>query len=133
MVRWKKLLNFTCFQIGWFACAMGATGGRPLLGLLVVGVLLAPQFLLVPSPKRQCRFLLAATLLGWSVDSGLTATGVFTFPSRHTIECNVDNVFSSLSHHSDLDFTAQLVVGQRCKDILHRFNWFSVDHHDQVA
>ena len=35
---------------------------------------------LVPSPGKQCRFVLAATLLGWLVDSGLAAAGVFTFP-----------------------------------------------------
>ena len=80
MVRWKKLLNFTCFQIGWFACAIGATGGRPLLGPLVVGVLLTLQFTLVPSPGRQCRFVLTAALLGWLVDSGLATADVFTFP-----------------------------------------------------
>ncbi len=80
MVRWKKLLNFTCFQIGWFACAIGATGGRPLLGPLVVGVLLTLQFTLVPSPGKQCRFVLTATLLGWLVDCGLATAGVFTFP-----------------------------------------------------
>ena len=80
MVRWKKLLNFTCFQIGWFACAIGATGGRPLLGPLVVGVLLTLQFTMVPSPGRQCCFVLTAALLGWLVDSGLATAGVFTFP-----------------------------------------------------
>ena len=74
----KKLLNFTCFQIGWFACAVGATGGRPLLGPLVVGVLLTLQFTQVPSPGRQCRFVLTATLLGWLVDSGLATAGVFS-------------------------------------------------------
>ena len=80
MVRWKKPLNFTCFQLGWFACAIGATGGRPPLGPLVVGVLLTLQLLLVSSPGRQSRFLLVATLVGWLVDSGLAAAGVFTFP-----------------------------------------------------
>ncbi len=80
MVRWKMPLNFTCFQLGWFACAIGATGGRPPLGPLVVGVLLTLQLLLVSSPGRQSRFLLVATLVGWLVDSGLAAAGVFTFP-----------------------------------------------------
>ena len=70
MVRWKRLLNFVCFQAGWFACALGAARGWPLLGPLVVGVLLILQLPLVPAPGKQARFVLVATLLGWLIDSG---------------------------------------------------------------
>jgi hypothetical protein len=80
MVRRKKLLNFVGFQVGWFSCALGAAGDWPLLGPLVVGVLLTLQLSQVPSPGKQFRFLLAATLLGWLVDSGLGGAGVFVFP-----------------------------------------------------
>jgi hypothetical protein len=80
MVRWKKPLNFVCFQIGWFACALGAAHGRPLLGPLVVGILLSLQLPLVPAPGKQARFVLAATVLGWLIDSGLACADVFTFP-----------------------------------------------------
>ncbi len=38
MVRWKKPLNFGCFQVGWFACALGAAHGWPLMGSLVIAV-----------------------------------------------------------------------------------------------
>jgi hypothetical protein len=81
MVQWKRLLNFVCFQVGWFACALGAAHGRPVLGPLVVGVLLILQLPLVPAPGKQVRFVLAATLLGWLIDSGLACGGIFTFPS----------------------------------------------------
>lgn len=80
MARWKRLLNFVCFQVGWFACALGAARGCPLSGPLVVGVLLILQLPLVPAPGKQARFVLAATLLGWLVDSGLARADVFTFP-----------------------------------------------------
>jgi hypothetical protein len=80
MVRWKKLLNFLCFQVGWFACALGAAHGWPLAGPLVVGILLILQLPLVPAPGKQARFILAVTLLGWLVDSGLAYADVFTFP-----------------------------------------------------
>jgi len=81
MARWKRLLNFACFQVGWFACALGAARGCPLLGPLVVGVLLILQLPLVPAPGKQARFVLAATLLGWLIDSGLACADVFTFPA----------------------------------------------------
>ena len=80
MVRSRRLLNFVCFQVAWFACALGAARGWPLLGPLVVGVLLLLQLPLVPAPGKQARFVLAATLLGWLIDSGLACADVFTFP-----------------------------------------------------
>ncbi len=78
-VRWRKLLNFACFQAGWFACALGAAWGWPLLGPLVVGGLLILQLPLVPAPRRQVLFVLVVGLAGWLIDSGLASAGVFTF------------------------------------------------------
>ena len=71
-----------CFQVGWFACALGAAGGWPLLGPLVVGVLLILQFPLVPAPGKQARFSSWwQRWLGWLIDSGLARGGVFSFPA----------------------------------------------------
>jgi hypothetical protein len=81
MVRWKTLLNFVGLQVGWFACVLGAANGQPLLGPMVVGGLLMAQLPLVPAPGKQVRFVLAATSLGWLIDSGLAYAEVFTFPS----------------------------------------------------
>ena len=82
--RWKKLLNFVCFQVGWFACALGAASGWPLLGPLVVGVLLVLQLPLVPAPGKQARFVLVAMLAGWLIDSGLDPRRcVFLSGRRH--------------------------------------------------
>jgi hypothetical protein len=82
MVRWKRLLNVVCFQAGWFACALGAAHGWPLLGPLMVGALLMLHLPLVPAPRKQARFVLAAMLFGWLIDSGLAYAGVFTFPTE---------------------------------------------------
>jgi hypothetical protein len=81
MGLWKRLLNFICFEVGWFACAIGAARGMPLLGPIAVAVLVVLQLPLVPAPTRQVRFVLVATLLGWSIDSALTKAGVLSFPS----------------------------------------------------
>lgn len=82
MVRWKRLLNFASFETGWFACALGAAGGLPFLGPVVVAVLFGLQLLLVPTPGKHARFVLVATLLGWLLDSALYRAGVFSFPGQ---------------------------------------------------
>ena len=79
MVRWKRLLNFVGFEVGWFACALGAAKGLPFAGPLVVGVFFCLQLLLVPVPGKHARFVLVATLLGWLIDSALYRAGVFSF------------------------------------------------------
>jgi hypothetical protein len=78
--RWKRPLNFVCFQVGWFACGLGAARGLPLLGPVVVGALLIVQAPLVPAPGKQAGFVLVATLAGWLIDGGLAWAGVFAFP-----------------------------------------------------
>jgi len=80
MVRWKRLLNFVGFEVGWFACALGAAKGLPFSGPLVVGVFFCLQLLLVPAPGKHARFVLVATLVGWLIDSALYRAGVFSFP-----------------------------------------------------
>jgi hypothetical protein len=64
---------------GRMVCLRSA-GGRPLLGPLVVGVLLALQLPLEPGPAKQARFVSVAMLAGWLIDSGLARAGVFSFP-----------------------------------------------------
>jgi len=79
MVRWKRLLNFVGFEVGWFSCALGAAGGLPVVGPLVVAVLFCLQLLLVPVPGGHARFVIVATLLGWLIDSALYQAGVLSF------------------------------------------------------
>ncbi len=37
----RTLVNFVAFQAGWFACVLSAANGRPWLGVLVVGLIVA--------------------------------------------------------------------------------------------
>ena len=85
MPQWKRILNFLCFQAGWFACAFGAAWGQPVVGPIVVGTLLILQLPLVPAPGRQVRFLLLGMALGWLFDSVLMNAGVLSFGRQGTI------------------------------------------------
>jgi hypothetical protein len=79
MAQWQRILNFFCFQAGWFACAFGAAWGQPLVGPMVVGTLLILQLPLVPAPGRQVRFIFLGMVVGWLLDSSLMNAGVLAF------------------------------------------------------
>jgi hypothetical protein len=82
MARWKRILNLIFFQGGWFACALSAAWGQPVVGPVLVGALLLLQLPLVPAPGRQVRFVSLAMLFGWLLDSALSHAGVFSFGPR---------------------------------------------------
>ena len=44
------VVNFVAFQVGWFACVLGAARGWPLLGPLVALAILAPMAWTSPRP-----------------------------------------------------------------------------------
>jgi len=71
----KLLLNFAAFQVGWFACVLGAANGLPWLGPVVVAAAVALHLALVPRPVPEFYLVLAAMVIGLTVDSLLLATG----------------------------------------------------------
>jgi hypothetical protein len=75
------VINFVLFQLGWFACVLGAANGRPWLGPLVVLVAVAVHLLRARRPMPELRLVLYAMLLGLVADSLLLATGWLRYPS----------------------------------------------------
>jgi len=73
--------NFIAFQLGWFACVLGAANGLPWLGPLVVGAVVVLHLGLSRRPRRELRLVGAAMLLGLAVDSLLMATGWLRYPA----------------------------------------------------
>ena len=57
-------VNFAISQGAWFACVLGAAGGRPWLGPLVVLAWAALHVALCPDPRREAQLLLAVGVLG---------------------------------------------------------------------
>ncbi len=72
----RLLANAVLFQLGWFACVLGAQ--RPEL-LLVAGACLLAHFALVERRAGELRVVGAATLAGCVLDSLLLNLGVFDF------------------------------------------------------
>jgi len=74
-------LNFVAFQLGWFACVLGAAGGLPWAGPLVVLGVVGLHLLRVRRPGCELKLVLAAAALGIVVDSLLLASGWLQYPS----------------------------------------------------
>lgn len=74
-----NISNLAAFQIGWFACVLGAARDLEWLGPLVVAGLLPLQLCFVQSPARYLRFCTGVGLLGLAIDTALGAGGIFVF------------------------------------------------------
>lgn len=80
------LINLALYQVGWFACVLGAANGRPWVGAGLALVLVAVHVALVRDRGRTARLLLAAAALGLLLDSLQLNLGVFRYPSGTPLE-----------------------------------------------
>ena len=74
-------VNFVAFQLGWFACVLGAANGMPWAGPLVVLGVVALHLARVPRPRPELRLIAVSMALGLLVDSLLLATGWLSYPA----------------------------------------------------
>jgi len=77
----RTLLNFAAFQLGWFACVLGAANGQPWMGLPVVGLVIAIHLLLAKRPFQETRLILVALATGLVADSLLASSGWLRYAS----------------------------------------------------
>lgn len=76
----RRLGNFLGFQAGWWACALGAAGGRPLLGPAVMGLFLLGELLVRRRGAGALALLCgAAVVLGAACDAALIRVGALAF------------------------------------------------------
>mgnify|MGYP006314445723 CR=1 FL=1 len=75
------VINFVAFQLGWFACVIGAANGLPWAGSLVVLAVVALHLARVRRLLPELRLIGVAMALGLLVDSLLLATGWLSYPS----------------------------------------------------
>lgn len=80
------LINAAAYQLGWFACVLGAVNGAPWLGPLclvpVVGLFLRMR----PDPGPALALLGVVGMLGLAWDSLLVSLGWLAYPSGTWIE-----------------------------------------------
>lgn len=70
------LVNLIGFQIGWFACVLGAAYGYPLLGPLVALPVLGLHLLRQTDRATEITLILAATVIGSIYDQTLLSLGL---------------------------------------------------------
>lgn len=79
-------VNFIAFQIGWFACVLGAARGYALEGALVALAIVAAHIALAARPGRELALAAATATTGAVADSMLAASGWLRYDAGVLIE-----------------------------------------------
>ena len=81
MTGMANLVNLCLYQVGWFACVLGAAAQRPWLGMGLGLVLLCIHLALVRGVLRHVALIGAAGAIGLAADSVQMWWGVFRYPN----------------------------------------------------
>lgn len=79
--RQRLILNFVAFQLGWFACVLGAAHGWAWAGTTVAAVLVTAHVLFASRPAEELKLVGIALAIGAIWDSALLAFGWIDFTS----------------------------------------------------
>lgn len=75
------VINFTGFQLGWFACVLLAAAGLPEYGVIFSIFIIVIHLMRNDTPIKNIRFMFLITLIGGLWDSILTYFELFVFES----------------------------------------------------
>jgi hypothetical protein len=76
------LINFVLFQIGWFACVLGAAKQLPWLGVIVVLAIVAWHLSQAKQAKSELILLLTALLIGGIFDQMLLSLYLVSYQAH---------------------------------------------------
>lgn len=71
----KTVINFIAFQVGWFACVLGAANGMPWIGLAVCLPIFVLHLSIAERPGAEINLIAIAVAIGLLLDSFLVLTG----------------------------------------------------------
>jgi Protein of unknown function (DUF2878) len=78
--------NFIAFQIGWFACVLGAAHGYAPEGALVALAIVGAYVALAAHPGRELALVAAAAATGAAADSLLASSGWLRYDAGVLVE-----------------------------------------------
>lgn len=79
------IVNFLLFQIGWFACVLGAANGRAWIGVVTVVVIWIVH-LMTKGTRTDVPLILVAGVFGFVADTVLARTGAVGYSAELPIE-----------------------------------------------
>ena len=82
MSKSQLIINFVLFQIGWFACVLGAGKQLPWLGVIVVAVIVAWHLLQAKQAKPEIILLVLALLIGGIFDQLMLMNGLISYQAH---------------------------------------------------
>jgi len=77
----SMLANAVLFQLGWFACVLGAARGHPWTGTALAACIVAWHIRRAAWPTDEIRLLALVVLIGAAWDSLLVTLGWIAYPS----------------------------------------------------
>ena len=80
------ILNVVLFQLGWFACVLGAASGYAREGAIAAALLVALHIARAARPKREAMLAGAAAVLGFLFESALLQAGWVRFEAGVLLE-----------------------------------------------
>jgi hypothetical protein len=78
----KVVLNYLLFQLGWFACVLGATNHLPWIASIFVFLVVIAQTHAAPQPKSEYLLLFVALIIGGLIDQVLLSNQFVGYQSN---------------------------------------------------
>ncbi|WP_020168309.1 MULTISPECIES: DUF2878 domain-containing protein [Methylotenera] len=78
----NMVINFILFQIGWFACVIGAAKQMPWLGVAVVLAIVVWHLIQAKQPKRELALLLIVLVIGGTFDQMMLNHQLISYESH---------------------------------------------------
>jgi hypothetical protein len=82
----RVIANFAVFQIGWFACVLGAAHDLPWAGTIVATVIVVTHIFCALRPLEECKLVACALVIGAVWDSLLVTFGWLDFKSGFLVD-----------------------------------------------
>lgn len=76
----NSIFNFAGFQLGWFACVLGAANGMPWLGPVLAVPILGWHLSQASAPTAEFKLILTAAVGGSLFDQSLLSLGWIQYP-----------------------------------------------------
>jgi hypothetical protein len=79
----SPLVNFICFQLGWFGCVLGAAAGHEVAAVGSALLMTAIAWWYAPDRRRELALYAFAAIIGTLCDSVMRATSLLHYRSAY--------------------------------------------------